>query len=96
MKNKSGAFVAPDLASTSAAGEGIKIPDDLGISTINAPGAKAYPITSQTFVTPTRTPASPSMKKGDAQALAAFLDYALGEGQGALGQLSTRSSPPRC
>jgi phosphate transport system substrate-binding protein len=88
VKNKSGAFIAPDLASTSAAGEGIQIPADLGISTINAPGAKAYPITSQTFVDTYKDPCkSLNMSKGDAQALAAFLDYALGEGQNGLGQL---------
>src|SRR5439155_13724828 len=46
VKNSSGNFVAPTLQSTSAAGQGVTVPKDLGISTINAPGAQAYPITS--------------------------------------------------
>src|SRR5439155_7220622 len=37
VKNKSGKFVAPTLGSTSAAGDGLAIPSDLGLSTINSP-----------------------------------------------------------
>ena len=40
VKNQSGKYVAPTLASTSAAADGIDIPADLGISTINAPSAE--------------------------------------------------------
>ena len=88
VKNKAGAFIAPDLASTSAAGEGLKIPADLGISTINAPGPKVYPIASQTFIDTYKDPCkSLGMKQGDAQALVGFLNYGLGEGQASLGQL---------
>jgi len=36
MKNKSGKFIAPSLDSTSAAGEGVKIPADLRFDTINS------------------------------------------------------------
>jgi len=36
IKNKSGAFIAPTLASTSASAVGLTIPPDLGISTINS------------------------------------------------------------
>src|SRR3954454_18600316 len=50
VKNKSGAFIPATLASTSAAGEGLTVPDDLRFSAINAPGAKAYPIASATFM----------------------------------------------
>ncbi len=50
VKNKSGSFVAPTLASTSAAGEGVTVPANLGIKVINSPTASAYPITSQTFI----------------------------------------------
>jgi phosphate transport system substrate-binding protein len=87
VKNKAGTFIAPDLASTSAAGTGVKVPSDLGISTINAPGAKAYPIASQTFVDTYKDPCQAGMSKGDAQALMGFLDYGLGEGQSSLDQL---------
>src|SRR5204862_3145426 len=50
VKNRSGQYVDPTLASTTAAGVGVKIPKDLGISIIDAPNPKAYPISSQTFV----------------------------------------------
>src|SRR3954447_5718107 len=50
VKNKSGQFVDPTLDTTTAAGEGISIPKDLGISIIDSPNEKAYPIASQTFV----------------------------------------------
>ncbi len=50
VKNKSGSFIAPSLASTSAAAEGLTIPPNLGIKVKNPAGANAYPITSQTFI----------------------------------------------
>ncbi len=87
VKNKSGKFVEPTLASTSAAGEGLQIPADLGISTIDAANPAAYPITSQTFVDVYKDVCKGGMKPGDADALGAFLKYGLGEGQASLGQL---------
>jgi phosphate transport system substrate-binding protein len=88
VKNKAGRFIAPDLASTSAAGDGLQVPSDMGISTINAPGASAYPITSQTFIDTYQDPCrSLGMSKGDAQALVSFIHYGLTDGQSALGQL---------
>jgi phosphate transport system substrate-binding protein len=87
VKNKSGQFVEPTLASTSAAGGGLKIPTDLGISTIDAPSASAYPITSQTFIDVYKDVCKAGMKQSDAKALGAFLNYGLGEGQSSLSQL---------
>src|SRR6202012_3321725 len=43
-------YVLPTIQNTSAAASGIKVPADLGISTINSQGAGAYPIVSQTFL----------------------------------------------
>jgi phosphate transport system substrate-binding protein len=94
VKNKSGSFVAPTLQSTSAAGDGLKIPADLGISTIDAPGANAYPITSQTFIDTYKDPCKAlGMKAGDAKAMGAFLDYLLGDGQSQLEQLQYAKLP---
>jgi phosphate transport system substrate-binding protein len=87
VKNRSGHFVAPTLASTSAAGQGLTIPSDLGISTIDAPNASAYPIASQTFIDVYKDVCKAGMKRSDAKALGAFLDYGLGEGQACLNQL---------
>ena len=87
VKNSAGNYIAPSLQSTSAAGEGLKIPADLGISTINASGAQAYPIASQTFIDVYKDPCKAGMSQGDAKALAAFLNFGLGKGQDELGQL---------
>jgi phosphate transport system substrate-binding protein len=94
VKNKSGTFVAPTLSSTSAAGDGLTIPSDLGVSTIDAPGAQAYPIASQTFIDTYKDPCkSLGMKQGDAKAMGAFLDYILGNGQSQLEQLQYAKLP---
>ena len=87
VKNKSGKFIAPTLQSTSAAGEGLKIPPDLGISSIDSANPAAYPIASQTFVDVYKDICKAGMKESDAKALGAFLTYGLGEGQASLGQL---------
>jgi phosphate transport system substrate-binding protein len=81
VKNKSGAFIAPTLESTTAAGEGIDVPKDLGISVIDSPNPKAYPIASQTFVIGYDDLCKAGMSKANAAGYVAFLDYALGEGQ---------------
>jgi phosphate transport system substrate-binding protein len=94
VKNKSGSFVAPTLQSTSAAGDGLQIPSDLGISTIDAPGASAYPITSQTFIDTYKDPCKAvGMKQGDAKAMGNFLNYILGQGQSQLEQLQYAKLP---
>jgi len=87
VKNKSGKFIAPTLQSTSAAGEGLKIPPDLGISSIDSANPAAYPIASQTFVDMYKDVCKAGMKESDAKALGSFLTYGLGEGQASLGQL---------
>ncbi len=95
VKNSAGNFVAPTLESTSAAGDGLTIPDDLGISTINAPGPKAYPIASQTFIDVYKDPCKAlGTSAGDAKALKAFLDFGLGDGQAVLDQLKFAKLPP--
>jgi phosphate transport system substrate-binding protein len=94
VKNKSGNFVAPTLDSTSAAGDGVSVPADLGISTIDAPGAQAYPITSQTFIDTYKDPCKAlGMKQGDAKAMASFIDFILGKGQAELSQLKYAKLP---
>jgi phosphate transport system substrate-binding protein len=87
IKNQSGKFVEPTLETTSAAGEGLKIPPDLGISSIDSANPAAYPIASQTFIDVYKDVCKAGMKEGDAKALGAFLTYGLGEGQASLGQL---------
>jgi phosphate transport system substrate-binding protein len=87
VKNSSGKFVAPTLASTSAAGEGLKIPPDLGISAINAPNPAAYPIASQTFIDVYQDLCKGGLSQGNAKALSAFLKFGQGKGADELAQL---------
>ncbi|GAC1519578.1 MAG: phosphate ABC transporter substrate-binding protein PstS [Thermoleophilaceae bacterium] len=94
VKNKSGNYVAPTLASTTAAGEGVSIPADLGIKITNAPGAQAYPIASQTFVVVFKDMCKAGISKGTAGAVKKFIDYGLGAGQSVLSQLQYAQLPP--
>ncbi len=86
MKNSGGTYVLPSLAATSAAANGITVPSDLGISTINSPSAQAYPITSQTFIDVYKDPCkSGGVSSSGAAALKKLLTYAFGAGQSTLG-----------
>src|SRR5205814_6325674 len=93
VKNKAGKFVEPTLASTTAAGQGVKIPKDLGISIIDSPNPSAYPIASQTFVDVYTDLCKGGLDKGKAGAVKGFVDYGLGAGQSVLGQLQYAQLP---
>jgi phosphate transport system substrate-binding protein len=93
VKNKSGKYITPTLAATSAAGTGLTIPDDLRISTINAPGATAYPITALTFLLVYQDPCKAGMKADQAKRLKAWLDYAERAGQDVAGELQYAKLP---
>jgi phosphate transport system substrate-binding protein len=81
VKNKSSTFIPASLASTSAAGEGLTIPADLRFSAINAPGPKAYPIASATFILVYEDMCKAGKSKDTAQRVVNWLNYALGAGQ---------------
>jgi phosphate transport system substrate-binding protein len=81
VKNKSGNFVSPTLASTSAAGDGLKVPADLRFSAIDAPGAQAYPIASATFLLVHQDMCKGGLSQAKAKDVKIWLDYALGDGQ---------------
>ena len=93
MKNKSGQFVEPTLESTTAAGEGVSVPKDLGLSIIDSPNPKAYPISSQTFVVVYKDLCKGGLDKTKAEGVKKFIDYGLGEGQSVLGQLQYAQLP---
>lgn len=91
VKNSSGKFIEPTIANTSAAANGIKVPADLGISTINSPAPSAYPIVSQTFLEAYMDPCkSGGASSTVASGLKRFLSYAFGAGQQTLGQSSSQ------
>lgn len=81
VKNKSGQFVAPTLASTTAAGEGISVPPDLRFSAINSPNPSAYPIASATFLLVYEDMCRAGVIKPKAERVFNFLNYAVGAGQ---------------
>jgi phosphate transport system substrate-binding protein len=85
IKNGS-SYVLPTIANTSAAANGIKVPSDLGISTINSQAPGSYPIVSQTFIDVYADPCkSGGASMGTAKALKSWLGYVVGAGQKTLG-----------
>jgi phosphate transport system substrate-binding protein len=79
-------FVPPTIPNTSAAANGIAVPKDLGISTIDSKTAGAYPIVSQTFIDVYKDPCKDGgASASTAAALKSFLTYAFGAGQSTLG-----------
>ena len=91
VKNKSGKYIAPTLESTSAAGDGLKVPADLRFSAINSPNPTAYPIASATFILVYKDMCKAGKSKDTAQRVKDWLDYALGDGQ----SVAPRSSSTR-
>jgi phosphate transport system substrate-binding protein len=87
IKNSAGTYVLPTITNTSAAASGIKVPANLGISTINSPNSAAYPIVSQTFLDVYKDVCkSGGANATTAKGVKAFLSYAFGAGQQTLGQ----------
>ena len=95
VKNKAGNFVAPTLASTSAAAEGIEVPANLGFAIKNPSSPQAYPITSQTFVVVYKDMCKAGVPGGKAAAegVVKFLDYGLGAGQSILSKADYAALP---
>ncbi len=95
VKNKAGNYVAPTLASTSAAAEGIVVPPNLGFAIKNPSAPGAYPITSQTFVVVYKDLCKAGVPGGKAAAegVVKFLNYGLGEGQAILAKADYAALP---
>jgi phosphate transport system substrate-binding protein len=86
VKNSGGQFVLPTIQNTSSAAQGISVPADLGISTINSSGSGAYPIVSQTFLDVYKDPCKDGKASSSvASGLKKFLTYAFGAGQQTMG-----------
>jgi phosphate transport system substrate-binding protein len=81
VKNKAGSYILPTLQAASAAAEGIKVPPDLAISTINSPNPAAYPITSQTFLIAYQDMCKAGRSQSAASGVKKFITYGLGPGQ---------------
>ncbi|HEX4805316.1 MAG TPA: phosphate ABC transporter substrate-binding protein PstS, partial [Conexibacter sp.] len=93
VKNRAGQWVQPSLAATSAAGAGAKPPANLQFSTIDAPGAKSYPITAVTFQIVFQDVCRAGMSSAKAGELKSWLTYILGDGQSVAPQLEYAPLP---
>lgn len=80
LKNASGAFVAPSLAS-SAAAAAVTLPNDLRIVIVNSPGADAYPISAFTWILVYKEQKYTGHTLAQAQALKKLLIWMLSAGQ---------------
>jgi phosphate transport system substrate-binding protein len=82
VKNKAGQYVAPTLASTTAAGQGLTVPSDLRFSAINkSTNPQAYPIASATFLLVYKDQCKGGKPQNTAQLVVNWLNYALNGGQ---------------
>jgi phosphate transport system substrate-binding protein len=95
VKNKAGNFVAPSLASTSGAAEGLQVPANLGIKIKDPSNPQAYPITSQTFIVVNKDLCKAGLPGGEgaAKGVAKFIEYGLNEGQSILAQADYAKLP---
>jgi phosphate transport system substrate-binding protein len=95
VKNKAGTFVAPSLASASAAAASVTVPANLGIKISNPSGAGSYPITSQTFIVVNKDLCKAGVPGGEAAAkgVAKFISYGLTTGQAILAQADYAALP---
>jgi phosphate transport system substrate-binding protein len=94
VKNSAGKFITPTLQAASAAAEGIKIPPDLTINTINSPNPTAYPITGETFVIIYKDMCKAGRSSAAASGVKKLLTYGFGPGQQVEQQLDYASLPP--
>ena len=88
VKNKAGNYIAPSVASTTAAAQGVKLSKDLGFTISNPTNPKAYPISSGTFIDVYRDGCKAGVPGGSGavSGVVKFLKYGLGAGQGILPQ----------
>ena len=77
LKNASGNYVSPTLASTAAAASGITLPDDMKIMITNSANANAYPIVGFTWILAYQNQANQA--KGEA--VVKMLWWAIHDGQ---------------
>lgn len=89
IENRAGKYIEPTSESTSAAGDGIEVKDNLTFSALDARGDAAYPITYQTWVIVYAKQADKA--KGDA--VKSYLKYLLTDGQALLGPLDFAPLP---
>lgn len=91
VKNASGAFIKPELASITAAADGVVMPPDFRVSIVNSPNKAAYPISTFTWLL------IPSHFSDSAKgkAIVGFLHWAITKGQNEVESLDYAKLPSR-
>ena len=89
VQNKSGAYVAPSSAGSSASAGGVTVAPDLTFHAVWGSGATAYPITYQSWV----IVYAQQPNANDVGMLQAYLGYLLGDGQQLLSDLGYAPLP---
>ncbi len=90
VKNASGKIIAPSVAATTAALQGVKLAADGTYNPLNSPNPKAYPIASPTWMLVYQTQTDPA--KG--AALKAYLTFILTDGQKFASSVDYAPLPP--
>lgn len=81
LKNKAGNYVDPTLASVSAAGDSVEVPEDLRFAIFDAEGDQTYPDASATFVVIPQDLCKAGKTETVAKDVKNFLNYGLAGGQ---------------
>jgi phosphate transport system substrate-binding protein len=89
VKNPSGAFVKPELASISAAADGVVMPPDFRVSIVNSPNKAAYPISTFTWL----LIPSHFSDAAKGKAIVGFLHWAITKGQSEVESLDYAKLP---
>jgi phosphate transport system substrate-binding protein len=92
VQNAAGQFIKASLETTTAAAAeaAANMPADFRVSITNAPGARAYPISSFTWLLFTENPKD----KAKAKTMVAFMEWALTDGQKFAADLGYAPLPP--
>ena len=93
LRNRSGAFVRASLASTTAAGEGQRYPEDLRFSLLDSPNPQAWPIVTATWQLLWQDPGRAGLGAAKAEALRRFVRWELTDGQREAGTLGYAPLP---
>lgn len=89
VKNAAGVFMKADLQNTSAAANGVKIPDDYRVSITNSPNKDAYPIATFTWLLVPKKPSDANKGK----IIKDFLAWMIDDGEKMTDQLDYAPLP---
>ncbi len=90
VKNSAGNFIAPSIASVTAALGTAKVPDDFRFSMVNPPGQDGYPIAGATWLLVYQEQTNPEKGKK----MVEFLKWAMNQGEQMAPQLNYAPLPP--